>query len=668
MVDVTENARENDIRIYGRTKDGASVAIHVSHFTHYFYCSPTQWDRCKTYGNTREVASVEEVQMQSILYATSVPEPLIKINVRHANLLRRLKDDLRLTETYESSVSYALRFMVDTGIQGASWIRVPDYSTTATQIEPLAQRDDLAPLLLLSFDIECAGRRGIFPTPDVDPVIQIASVVFDVSMNIHRKVVYTLHSCDPLEDTQAELVTFENEADLLLAWSTLVQQVDPDFLVGYNILGFDLPYLLDRAQTLKVGVGFAQLSRESGYVCEVKRGMFQSRQKGAREQTKIVIPGRVVLDVLDVIRESTKLRSYTLNTVCAHFLGEQKEDVHHSQITPLFQGSAKDRKRLAQYCLKDALLPMSLVKALLIIPNYVEMSRVTGVPISYLLTRGQQIKVFTMILSRARPKGFVVPDKKDDNLKRGFDDIDAPADDVAYEGATVIEPKCGFYDHPIATLDFASLYPSIMMAHNLCYTTFIRPQDAHLFAKEDVTVCPSEHMFLKSHRRRGLLPDILDELLKARKRAKDELKKATDPMVKAVMEGRQLALKVSANSVYGFTGASTGNIPLTEIASSVTSHGRTMIELVKSTIEATFAHSVVVYGDTDSVMIKFAGVVTLHVSNITRYLYKQKTVSMTEATSVKTAMEQAKVAAELVTKLFPPPISMVFEKVLYTPP
>lgn len=125
-----------------------------------------------------------------------------------------------------------------------------------------------------------------------------------------------------------------------------------------------------------------------------------------------------------------------------------------------------------------------------------------------------------------------------------------------FEGATVIDPKKGYYTMPIATLDFASLYPSIMMAHNLCYTTLLlNKKEAEKFDEKDVTKTPNGDYFVKSTVKKGILPIILEELISARKQAKNELKNATDPFIKAVLDGRQLALKISANSVYGFTGA-----------------------------------------------------------------------------------------------------------------
>ena len=168
---------------------------------------------------------------------------------------------------------------------------------------------------------------------------------------------------------------------------------------------------------------------------------------------------------------------------------------------------------------------------------------------------------------------------------------------------------------PIATLDFASLYPSIMMAHNLCYTTLLDPsivKTLNLTKDVDYVVTPNNDYFVTKDKRKGLLPTVLEDLLAARKRAKNDLKKEKDPFKRAVLDGRQLALKVSANSVYGFTGATVGKLPCLPISTSVTAYGRQMIETTKQEVEGQYNKAngyaydaEVVYGDTDSVMIKF---------------------------------------------------------------
>merc|ERR1719387_2451181 len=123
------------------------------------------------------------------------------------------------------------------------------------------------------------------------------------------------------------------------------------------------------------------------------------------------------------------------------------------------------------------------------------------------------------------------------------------------------------------------------MAHNLCYTTLLTPESMSRVPPEQITTTPSGCKFVKDQRRRGLLPMILQELLAARKKAKAE---ATDPLTQMVLNGRQLALKISANSVYGFTGATVGQLPCLEISSSVTGFGREMIDHTKRLVEAKY--------------------------------------------------------------------------------
>ncbi|VDK78914.1 unnamed protein product [Cylicostephanus goldi] len=186
-----------------------------------------------------------------------------------------------------------------------------------------------------------------------------------------------------------------------------------------------------------------------------------------------------------------------------------------------------------------------------------------------------------------------------------------------------------------------------MIAHNLCYTTLLKKPEGE--EGKDYIKTPTGNYFATKERRRGLLPVILEDLLAARKRAKNEMKHEKDEFRKMVLNGRQLALKISANSVYGFTGATVGKLPCLEISQSVTAFGRQMIDLTKNEVEKRYvagaldgkcpANAQVVYGDTDSVMVKF-GVKT-----------------------VAEAMEIGLHAATEVSKIFTPPIKLEFEKV-----
>jgi len=241
-------------------------------------------------------------------------------------------------------------------------------------------------------------------------------------------------------------------------------------------------------------------------------------------------------------------------------------------------------------------------------------------------------------LRKCRNEKLLVP-----TLKKRFS-----GDDVAYEGATVLDPIKNYYQVPIATLDFASLYPSIMQAYNLCFSTLINPKDVNKYDPKIYATSDNGHVFVHSSVKKGILPTILSELLAARKRAKKDMKNAPNEFERAVQNGRQLALKISANSVYGFTGATVGQLPCVPIASSTTSYGRQLLEKTKEYVEQNYTiangykhDAQVVYGDTDSVMVKFG----------------TKTVEETFPLAID--------AAEKCSKIFPNPILLEFEKVYF---
>ncbi|KAI5122484.1 hypothetical protein M0805_001394 [Coniferiporia weirii] len=668
------------LRMFGVTqlKDGHSVLAHVHDFLPYFYVPAPRGfteddleiftDELNRQCDGRTIDHVEIIKRKSLWgYKGDDWVPFIKIFVQSPRSVPRVRDKGECqfrslfpgeTTTFESNIAYILRFMIDTKVVGMNWIEVPagkykllppDKKRSHCQLEfnvrwdqfishaPDGEWSKIAPLRILSFDIECAGRKGIFPEAQIDPVIQIANMVTrqGESKPFIRNV-FTLNTCSHIVGSQ--VVTFKSELAMLEAWQKFVEQVDPDVIIGYNISNFDLPYLLDRANAIK-SKKFAFLGRLRGMKTAIKETHFSSKAFGQRDSKETVMEGRLQLDVLQFMQREHKLRSYTLNAVCAQFLGEQKEDVHHSVITELQNGTAESRRRLAVYCLKDAYLPQRLMDKLMCLVNYAEMARVTGVPFNFLLSRGQSIKVLSQLYRRANDEGYVVPTLKGE------------VSDEQYEGATVIEPKKGYYDAPIATLDFSSLYPSIMMAHNLCYTTLLDKNTIDrlkLVKGVDYSQTPNNDLFVTKERRKGLLPSILEDLIAARKRAKADLKKETDPFRRAVLDGRQLALKISANSVYGFTGATIGKLPCLPISSSVTSYGRQMIEKTKQEVEAEYCiangrehDAEIIYGDTDSVMVKFG------------------------PQDLATVMQMGSEAADFVTAKFVKPIKLEFEKVYF---
>lgn len=225
----------------------------------------------------------------------------------------------------------------------------------------------IAPLRIMSFDIECQGRKGHFPDAGFDPVIQIANTVtYQGSDSPIIRNVFTLNTCLPIVGVQ--VIASETEDIMLMKWRSFVLSADPDIVTGYNITNFDIPYLLNRAKTLEKKCPqlrlFPDIGRLKGVKAVMKDTTFQSSAFGKRENVETTITGRVIFDVLPYMYRNHKLSSFTLNSVSAEFLGQQKEDVHYSIISDLQMGSDADRRRLAVYCLKDAYLPQQLLNKL----------------------------------------------------------------------------------------------------------------------------------------------------------------------------------------------------------------------------------------------------------------------------------------------------------------
>ncbi|XP_044540698.1 DNA polymerase delta catalytic subunit-like, partial [Gracilinanus agilis] len=373
------------LRAFGVTDAGVSVCCHIHGFAPYFYVPAppgfgpehlSDLQRELNSAVSREQRGGKELKGPAVLavelcaresmygYVGRGPSPFLRVTLALPRLVaparRLLENGIRLPglgspsfAPYEANVDFEIRFMVDADIVGCNWIELPagkyrlrtEGKATLCQLEadvlwadvvshpPEGPWQRIAPLRVLSFDIECAGRKGIFPEPERDPVIQICSVGLRWGEpEPFLRLALTLRPCAAILGAQVR--SYEREEDLLQAWANFVRALDPDVITGYNIQNFDLPYLISRAQTLKVSA-FPFLGRISGLRSNIRDSSFQSKQTGRRDSKVVSMAGRVQMDMLQVLLREHKLRSYTLNAVSFHFLGEQKEDVQHSIITDL---------------------------------------------------------------------------------------------------------------------------------------------------------------------------------------------------------------------------------------------------------------------------------------------------------------------------------------------
>ena len=496
-----------------------------------------------------------------------------------------------------------------------------------------------------------------------DKIIQIGTTVHIYgSDKIVYKNIISLNSCDRIEGCDVEY--YDSEKEVLLKWKELMNNLNSDIITGYNIFGFDMEYIWDRATELNImdefSIGFGRLITRKASLVELK---LSSSALGDNILRYIDFDGTVLIDLLKVMQRDQKLDSYKLDNVASIFLGDNKNDLKPQEIFDKFKGSSEDRCVIAKYCIQDCCLVNRLIHKLKILENNIGMGNVCLVPLNFLFRRGQGIKIFSLIAKECMEREYLIP-----TIKSYRENMEEQLDDSGYEGAVVLEPKEGIYlNEPIVVFDYGSLYPSSMISCNLSHDCYLmdekyRVEDPNIEYKtisydlyegagdKKKKTGEKECVFVQyKDGRKGIIADVLDMLLKQRKNTRkkieyqaittvsgasysgictergdhyevynietnskiivlkeniESIKDTYNVFERDVLDAMQVAYKVTANSLYGQIGARTSSIYLKEIAACTTATGRNMIMLAKEFVEREY-NAEVIYGDTDSIFCKF---------------------------------------------------------------
>jgi DNA polymerase delta subunit 1 len=567
--------------------------------------------------------------------------------------------DLSSMQVYNDQVDYTLQWLIDNDIYSCGFLKitgipVEDSETTcdieinAIAVPTTIEQEGMVDWVVLSYDIETLPKvrneHGAidFPEPEKDPIITIGVVL--QKGKVMLQYVWVLspgEDFDTLESLGEEeykpedstVFSFKDEKDMLQDFIRFIIDEDVDFIEGHNICRYDNDYLVRRYSKLfhKNPV----LGRFKGKKSFIKKKMFQSNQKGSHAIFNMNLPGRVIFDSYDIMKNQHNEGSYKLDNLAEKYLGTKKVDMPYEDIPKCYQ-TKEGRHKLAVYCLKDSWLVRKMMHKLCKITVFVQMSNVTGISIKDVLERGQGIRTISLMLRYAKNRGVRIFIPKQEQKKRynkrniiingHMKTIEEEAED-SFEGAVVVDPMPGHYKDPVICLDFASLYPSIMQALNMSYETLVDrhtintmgwkegeevrtiPDYEMVNGKLKTTINPNNPAFVTTKVRLGLLPEILQTVLTERRKVKKKMKSSIPHSTEYnVLDGTQLALKVVANSIYGFTGATKGFLSEKRIAGSVTKFGRGMILTTKSYIENHEIwgkkHNIkCIYGDTDSVFV-----------------------------------------------------------------
>lgn len=516
--------------------------------------------------------------------------------------LKSLKDTNLHIELYDTNMDTILKFFHNNKIQPTNHIFVEkfyidDSSRCQINIEcdykrvlPVLENYN-NPFLQASYDIETystpiksdEGREYYpFPVPENknNPIYQIATCFKRFGdKDFLIKHIFTLKKCSPINDPNIIVEECVDERELLVKWFKLIIKMDPDIIYSYNGNMFDDNYIWKRCELLHLIRDIGKLSRLNEYSARIKAASFSSSAYGTSEYNRLDIPGVLNYDILITIRREFKENNYKLNTVSEKYLGEKKNDVSAEDIFKAYEsGQPEQIKRIAMYCVQDTRLPQLLVDKLHILQSQISMSNVTYVTVKMLIERGQEVKAISQINMTAKSKNFLMPN------------FDYKNDIPGFEGASVLSPIAGLYD-VITTVDFEGLYPSIIRAHNLCYTSIVlNNKYLNIPGIEYIKVKFSEdEEAIFAQNTETVLPTLLVQLYNERKKYKKLMKEAETEELKAIYDRTQLAVKISANSIYGVLGSKT--VGCRAIAASVTHFGREMIKDTKRYIE-THHHSV----------------------------------------------------------------------------
>ena len=621
------------IVLHCRDEQNNYIRIDITDFHHFFYCShmfgisadminqliDKRSSARPVFKRNRSTTIIDkEIRKYVIQVNPVVAEPIYffkpgytrqsgtynKITLAHPDYMKDVADALvdNGCRVYaDKKISFVFRFLIEVGLNVGNWFTYNGHGWQ--DIKPVYGQDAVPNLVKMTYDIECASATGEFPQPERDPVIQIG-VHIQTKNNTCESYLLTWRSTPPIEGTT--VVVAQSEELMFYDFASLICTYDPDFLVTFNGNFFDNPYLLRRAEHFKWDKFFF-IGRIPDIPATIKRDVFESKAHGSREQYLCTIPGRVSLDVCEQIRREYKdLRTYSLNACSAKWLSAQKDDVHHSQITNFWNGTDEHRHRLAKYCVRDVDLTYRLLVILKLDLAILSISRASVVDMNTALYGGQQLKSTILLEKFAKQHGYLCPFAHQENYA-DEEFAGALVLDIKPRHISIVKPLGDPNQGGIMCLDFSSLYPSIIIAFNLCYTTLIHPDDVHKMSPTDYYRSPTGDCFVTPHVREGLLPRLLKTLLEARNAAKKQMATATEESVRAVYDKLQDAIKKEGNSKYGYTGVGKGHLPCLAVSRSTTSIGQESLRKVINWVTANYPNEEIVYGDTDSVFVRCPG-------------------------------------------------------------
>ncbi|CAH1398889.1 unnamed protein product [Nezara viridula] len=559
----------------------------------------------------------------------SVPAESEYLEIRYPSTSPALPSDLKgetFSHVFGTKTSFLEILLLERGIKGPSWIEI-------TNAEPV-----LAPFTWCKVEASCMKASDVHVLkpglPHIPPLVlvtlhpqavhnpktkqtEIVAVGCLVSNSYPvdkppPEKLFNQHFCvfsKPSDLTwpydikehlsnfkKTSLERMESERALLNLLLTKLYRIDPDIIVGHDLSGYGIELLVKRLAFHKVP-NWSRLGR-------LKRSVIPTT-KARNQIEKIALTGRLMCDIKVTGKELLRARSFDLDSLCQlvlHFQENKRQDFTDEEFKSCFY-SGENLVKALWSIMTDASYILRIFTELNALPLALQITNIAGNVMSRTLMGGRSERNEFLLLHAFHSKGYIVPDKeykktaKDDDIDGNAEVTTGSRKKPSYAGGLVLDPKVGFYDDLILLMDFNSLYPSIIQEYNICFTTIL-PSSIDMDADFNENY---QKYFPEETVEPGILPTEIRKLVESRRDVKKLLKSAVSPEQKMQYDIRQMALKLTANSMYGCLGFSHSRFCAKGLAALVTAKGREILLTTKRMVES-FGYEVI-YGDTDSIMI-----------------------------------------------------------------
>ncbi len=525
------------LHLYGKTEDGRSVAIRYTGFEPYFFVLEPSEEVLDILGNDPRVVRMEDKE----LLHKGETKKAKRVVVTYPWLVPDIRGQvIQKCTVLAADIPFHFRFMYDLDL--GSCVRV-----FGEALEDARYRTDLA--------VRAERFETIKP---FRPRLRVLS--FDIETSLKEPKIFTI-CCVVKDGDRVESRSFDgDEAQMIKSFSDYIVESDPDVITGYNIDGFDIPQIIQRVTALRQ----PELSwgRFPGTISQYNNRFWWCE-------------GRVIIDAWWAVKKVMKPKQETLNAVSKLLLGEEKHDVDPKKMDEEW---AADKDRVIRYCTHDAHLALRVLEKIAMLNRSMDLAAVSKLPLDDVVNGTTSQFIDSILIRLADRRGVAVP-----MTSRNYEDAEA------IEGGYVHDIKSGLH-HWVLTLDFRSMYPSTIISKNICFTT-LHP--------DGTVVSPTGAKFLDKGVRVGLLPGILEDLMRERALTKKAMKEAETPEEADYYNGLQEAIKILMNSFYGVLASSFYRFTDPRIGASITAFAR---EATKDLIRKLESEGLeVIYSDTDSV-------------------------------------------------------------------